>query len=174
MTKQSSGENVVFSTQWFEVVAKSTGPGDPYFSIRTVDYVSIVAVTGRNQLLLVRQFRPALGVTTLELPSGRVDAGETPEQSARRELLEETGYQAGKMDLLGAFCPDTGRFENRGWFYFTNQIEPQAGHQSEAGVELVLYERTAADLMAEKTFLNSMHATALFLAILKKHLPAAA
>lgn len=45
-----------------------------------------------NRLLLIRQYRVPVGAFCLEVPAGLIDDGETPEQAARRELLEETGY----------------------------------------------------------------------------------
>ena len=71
-------------------------------SFKATDFVVIVAVTRQDQILLVRQFRPAAAAVTLELPAGHVDPGETPEQAARRELLEETGYEADTFKLLAS------------------------------------------------------------------------
>lgn len=54
--------------------------------------VAIVALTRRGELVLVRQYRHAVGRTLLELPAGSVERGEAPLAAAKRELLEETGY----------------------------------------------------------------------------------
>src|SRR5213079_2244404 len=70
------------------------------------------AVTPNGTFPLVRQFRPALEEFTLELPSGHVDLGESPEQAARKELREETGFVANELILLGSLSPDTGRLSN--------------------------------------------------------------
>lgn len=55
--------------------------------------VGILAITKDRQVILVKQFRPGPNEILNELPGGYVDANETPEQSAQRELLEETGYK---------------------------------------------------------------------------------
>ncbi|MBM3267637.1 MAG: NUDIX hydrolase [Candidatus Sericytochromatia bacterium] len=65
--------------------------------------VAIVALTSDNQLLLVRQFRYAIGRITLELPAGTCAFGESPEDTARRELREEVGCEAGDLEELGEF-----------------------------------------------------------------------
>ncbi len=62
--------------------------------------VCAVALTPRETVLLVRQFRPGPEAVLLELPGGAVDPGETPEEAMRRELREETGY-AGTLHALG-------------------------------------------------------------------------
>jgi hypothetical protein len=80
-------DKVVFATPWFELVAKHpAGYSEPHYSIRTQDYVMVIATTVDGRLLLVRQFRPAVGEKTLEFPSGHVERGETPLQAARKEL----------------------------------------------------------------------------------------
>lgn len=65
------------------------------------DSVQIVAETDAGEILLVRQYRFGLGKPILELPGGLIDAGEIPEESARRELSEETGFQAKEWQSLG-------------------------------------------------------------------------
>jgi ADP-ribose pyrophosphatase len=64
--------------------------------------VVIVAVEG-DQLVCVRQTRPGSKGTTLELPSGKVEPGESADQAARRELAEECGLQADEWLELGSF-----------------------------------------------------------------------
>ncbi len=61
---------------------------------------AILALTEDKQVILVKQFRPGPKEIFDEMPGGFVDAGETPEQAAARELLEETGY-AGMAQLVG-------------------------------------------------------------------------
>ena len=85
-------ERTVFSTAWFDLIARTIEPSDssePYYSLRGKDYVSIVAITRNREIVLVRQYRPAVGKVTLELPAGMVESSEQPEQTARRELLAD-------------------------------------------------------------------------------------
>ena len=67
--------------------------------------VIIIAVTDDDRVVLVEQFRPAIECMTIEMPAGLVGdvAGSTDEkaiEAAHRELLEETGYRAGRIDFL--------------------------------------------------------------------------
>jgi len=62
--------------------------------------VGIVPVTDDGDIILIRQFRPPVNGYVIELPAGLCDIGETLEDAARRELLEETGYAAASMRLL--------------------------------------------------------------------------
>jgi ADP-ribose pyrophosphatase len=69
--------------------------------------VGILAITDENRLLLVEQYRPAVGKRVVELPAGlagdsKEHRGERPEVAAERELLEETGYRAGELVYLEA------------------------------------------------------------------------
>jgi ADP-ribose pyrophosphatase len=138
-----SGDKVVFSVPWFDVVARmADGSAAPYYVIRTCDHVTVLAATAEGSLLLVRQFRPAVGRETLELPSGHVEDGELPEAAARRELAEETGYEAERFELLGALAPDPGRQANKLWcFYAAGATQIRSPVLREEGVELVSCEQ---------------------------------
>jgi ADP-ribose pyrophosphatase len=65
--------------------------------------VTLVAVDADGALLFVRQYRHPAEKELLELPAGTLDAGETPEQCAERELQEETGYRPARIQRLGGF-----------------------------------------------------------------------
>jgi ADP-ribose pyrophosphatase len=161
-------DQVVFATPWFELVAKHPAGYDrPHYSIRASDYVMVIAVTAEGRLLLVRQFRPAVGATTLEFPSGHVDPRETPMEAARRELLEETGHVAAELEPLGRLAPDTGRLGNRLWCYYAGGATPGADEdfRPEPGIEPVRYEGTTAGLLAEPDFFSALNHAALLLAV---------
>jgi ADP-ribose pyrophosphatase len=69
---------------------------------------AVVPFVAEDEILLVRQYRYALGKETLEIPAGKLDPGETPEECVRRELLEETGYEAGELNFLYTYAPAIG------------------------------------------------------------------
>ncbi|PYR36989.1 MAG: NUDIX hydrolase [Acidobacteria bacterium] len=158
---------VVLDTKWFRVAAKDQTPGDPYYLLQLPDYVSVVALTPARELVLVRQFRPVVERQTLELPSGHVDAGETAEDAARRELFEETGFVAPRLELLGTLVPDVGRLANRMWCYFAADVRPtDAPHEPEPGVAVVvLPEQEALRCAADGTIDHALNLAPLFLAL---------
>jgi len=69
---------------------------------------AIIPFVSDRDILMVRQYRYALGRETLEIPAGKLDPGENPEQCIRRELLEETGYEAGSIELVCTYAPALG------------------------------------------------------------------
>ena len=75
---------------------------EKYHSFSQSDYVSILAISKKNKIILVKQFRPALKKNTIELPGGLRDKKEKHSITAKRELYEETGYSAGKLTFLGS------------------------------------------------------------------------
>jgi ADP-ribose pyrophosphatase len=68
----------------------------------------MMAVDGRERILLVRQYRLPARSYLWELPAGKLDKGETPLQAAKRELAEETGYHAKHWKKLVTFYPSPG------------------------------------------------------------------
>jgi ADP-ribose pyrophosphatase len=82
----------------------------------------VMPVDDKKRILLVRQYRlPALKYLW-ELPAGRVDAGETPLQAARRELAEETGYRARKFEKLAVFFPSPGFLAEKMTIYIAHGL----------------------------------------------------
>lgn len=166
----------VFSTAWFEVVAKSNGNGDPYYALTLLDYVATIGLTANHEFILVRQHRPAVERSTLELPAGHVELGESPADAARRELEEETGFTPGRLELLGKLAPDTGRLSNSLWCFLALDAAPiDPAPTEEPGIEVVLCSK---DDLREKIrcgeFDHALHLAALHLGIATGKLPASA
>jgi 8-oxo-dGTP pyrophosphatase MutT (NUDIX family) len=77
------------------------------------DWVNVIPRLDDGRILLVRQWRFGIGRPTLEIPGGMIDAGEDAVQAAARELLEETGYRAGALCMLGETEPNPAFLTNR-------------------------------------------------------------
>jgi ADP-ribose pyrophosphatase len=162
---------VVFATPWFEVLGKTMQPGEaPYYSLRLPDYAAVVAFTQDQRVLLVRQYRPAVELYTLELPSGLVDAGETPAEAAGRELIEETGH-AGEIEVLGPLFSDAGRLGNRIWACCATGVRPVEGRSPEEGIELLAYSLPQLwRAVADGQFDSALHAAVLMIAMSREKL----
>jgi 8-oxo-dGTP pyrophosphatase MutT (NUDIX family) len=174
MSSPARQDEIVLHTPWFQVHAqKIAGDAEPYYVIHTFDFAVVVATDAQGRLLLVRQFRHALGAFTLEPPAGHVDAGETPEQSARKELCEETGYEADTLELIACLSPSTARYTNRMWVYFAANVRPakNPAHAREAGMECVLYDGGIRALMDNPEFFAAGALAAIFAAVAKGKIP---
>ena len=68
---------------------------DEFYVLEYPDWINVIAITPSGDFVFVRQYRYALDLDSIELCAGVIEPGETPEQGARRELLEETGYGGG-------------------------------------------------------------------------------
>ena len=77
------------------------------------DWCSIVALTPDRRIVLVRQYRFGVMAATLEIPGGSVDRNERHLDAAKRELLEETGFEARQWEYLGSSLPNTAFLDNR-------------------------------------------------------------
>ncbi|MBM3508410.1 MAG: NUDIX hydrolase [Alphaproteobacteria bacterium] len=159
---------VVFSSPWCRLVSEPQR-GEPYFLLEVPDYVAVVARTGDARIVFVQQHRPAVGCDTIELPSGLVDSDERPEDAARRELLEETGMVADRLELIGTLAPDVGRLVNRMWCYFAADVTPARSWTSERGITpLTVPEAEALSMAADGRILHALHVAVFFLALRKR------
>ena len=110
---QTLGSDYLYKSPWcsFRVddVKLPDGVRIEYGVLESGGFAAVVPVTRGGDVVLVRQWRQPLEAFTLELPSGGVDGSEEPERSARRELFEETGYRAEKLEHLTSVHTSTGR-----------------------------------------------------------------
>jgi 8-oxo-dGTP pyrophosphatase MutT (NUDIX family) len=97
-----------------------------------LDYVrhpgaaAVVAVDGRRRVCVVRQYRHGVTDFLWEIPAGKLDPGESPENCAVRELAEETGVTARRWTPLGSFLPAPGIFTEIIHLYLAQELEVAA------------------------------------------------
>jgi len=95
---------------------ESDGVEHNFFVIENPDWVNIIALTEEIAVVLIEQFRHGTQEITLEIPGGMVDRGEQAEMTARRELIEETGYSSNEFVFLGKSRPNPAIQTN--WIYY--------------------------------------------------------
>lgn len=100
--------------------------------------VGVLALTASEDVLLVRQLREPVRREMLEIPAGLRDVeGETPEECARRELLEETGYAPARIEPLGrGFFSSSGLTDER-YILYRADVQDAPSSDPEAGIDLV-------------------------------------
>jgi 8-oxo-dGTP pyrophosphatase MutT (NUDIX family) len=116
----------------------------PYYVLSYPEWVHVVAITQAGSLVLVRQYRHAAGEFLLELPGGAADPRDTnPEQAARRELEEETGFSAQRWELITSLHANPATHTNRLHFYLALGAvydRPQSLDAGEEGLSVELLE----------------------------------
>jgi ADP-ribose pyrophosphatase len=90
--------------------------------------VALLPMVDRDHVCLLKNYRYAVGRILWEVPAGTIDAGETPDETAPRELTEETGYVAGRLTTLGSWLVSPGVFTERMHLYLCEDLVPGPTH----------------------------------------------
>lgn len=154
----------VFAVERQDAVRADGQRAGDFYVLRSHDFVVVVALTPRDEVVLVRQYRHGAEALSLEIPGGLVDPGEDPLAAGLRELEEETGYRGGKASLLGWCHPNPAIMNNRCHFVLVRGVHADgaAAWDEHEELEVVVNDRRAVDrLCRENTITHSMTLAAL-------------
>lgn len=131
----------VFSIRTDTALSPRTGIEHDFYVIESMDWINIIPLTADHEVVMVRQYRHGSREVTLEIPGGLVDPGDTPESAAKRELLEETGYQAEEFVKIGVVNPNPAIFSNRCYTFLAQNAkkvrDPMPDQTEDIEVELI-------------------------------------
>jgi ADP-ribose pyrophosphatase len=114
-----------------------TGKEHPFYVLSTHHWTNVIALTRDQKALMVTQYRHGSGEISLEIPGGAVDAKDSsPLEAARRELLEETGYQASQWYSLGQVRPNPAILDNKCHLFLAVGAEPASDLKLDEAEEL--------------------------------------
>jgi len=136
----------------------------------TPDYINVVVVTDKGRFLCFRQTKYAVEGETLALVGGYLEPGEAPLAAARRELLEETGYEASSWISLGSYAVDGNRGAGTGHLFLALEARQVAEIDADDLEEQVLLHLTRDEVesaLANQEFKVLPWATAVALALLR-------
>jgi ADP-ribose pyrophosphatase len=131
------------------------------------EVIAVLALLDDGRVVLVRQFRKAAEKVLLEVPAGGVEAGESPEDAVRREMIEETGYRVGSVKKLTSFYTSPGFTTELMHLYEARGLEAGNATEETDQIEVVLLtpeealKRVESDDVADaKTLLALKYAAA--------------
>jgi ADP-ribose pyrophosphatase len=143
----------------------------PYYVFEFPEWATALPITEDGKIILVKQYRHALGVTCIELPGGCIDDTDaSPEAGVRRELLEETGYVFDNVIHLGETSPNPSTNSNLMHMYLATGGKKVAEQQLDANEEIQVFEVTMGELLQlldEQKIVQSMHVTTILYALRK-------
>jgi len=131
----------LYESRWFKLrrdeVVLPTGEAIDYTVIEHPGYAMVVPLLDDGRVLLEQVFRYPIQETMLECPSGGLD-GDAPEAAARRELEEETGWVAGRLESLGSFYGSNGTSDERFHLFLATALAETGTMQREATEQMEL------------------------------------
>lgn len=147
--------SIVYQKKWLRVREEACQLPDgrilnPYISLDVPGFCNIFIVTENEEVVLVKQYRHAAGIVSIELPGGMVDPGEEPLQAAVREMREETGYASDDVKLLYAVSPNPPLEKNTAWFYLAKNARPTHA------IELDAFEDIELLHVSKQEFINML------------------
>lgn len=103
--------------------------------------VAIAAITSEGKMVLVRQYRKAAEKAILEVPAGKIEDNEDHKLTAERELKEETGYTAGKVEFITSFYSSVGYSTEVIYLYFATELTPgEADFDDNEAIDILEYD----------------------------------
>ncbi len=97
-------------------------------AVRCPNVAAVVPLLPDGRVVLLRQFRPIVAAVLWEVPAGTIEPGEAAEACARRELAEEAGYRAGRLEPLGEALADPGFTDERLFLFVARDLAPVPRH----------------------------------------------
>lgn len=136
-----------------------------HYVLEYPDWVNIIAITTGGEMVMVRQYRHAMDTVMVELCAGKCEDGETAEQSARRELLEETGYAGGEWTEIMTIGQNPSICDNITHCFLAVGVERVAGQsldESEDIEVLLMSQREVLDMLTRNEMLQALMAAPLW------------
>jgi len=130
ISSELNGSFKIFNLRTDRARSPRTNREYDFYILESSDWVNVIPVTPQNEVVLIQQYRHGTRGITLEIPGGIVEPGDTPEEAARRELKEETGYKELKMISLGCVHPNPAFLDNCCYTFLARNVIP-AGAQDQ-------------------------------------------
>jgi 8-oxo-dGTP pyrophosphatase MutT (NUDIX family) len=170
---KEESRKTVYTCPVFSVEEKTSRSPDNkskvYTVLNTKDWAIVIPVLETNrgrEFVMVRQWRHGAKTLSLEFPGGVFEKDEEPSEAARRELREETAWDAGKIRKLGEFNPNPAIMSNRVHFFLAEELQFTGSQELDedefVGVETIPWEEVLRG-MGREPYIHALMGTAMAL-----------
>lgn len=121
---EAKDDHTVYMEVFQDKVLTATGRVITYAKYHSSDVVLVVPFLEDGRLVMIRQYRYPLDKFMLEFPAGHVEQGEDPRSTAMRELQEETGYRAGRMECIYQYHPSVSKSKQVVYVFEASELAP--------------------------------------------------
>jgi 8-oxo-dGTP pyrophosphatase MutT (NUDIX family) len=130
----------IFDLRTDRAISPRTNKEHDFYVLESSDWVNVIPLTRQNEVVLIRQYRHGIRRVTLEIPGGIVEQGDSPEETARRELFEETGYSSSDMILVGSVHANPAFLNNFCYSYLARDVSSSGGQEQDEkeDIEIVI------------------------------------
>ena len=129
----------IFSLHQKDVVPDKESESKPFYVLEAPEWINVIALTAEKEIILVEQYRHGIDESTLEIPGGMVDDGESPLEAAKRELVEETGYSTEKWSLIGKTSSNPAILNNYTHLYLAENVEETTGQHTDGTEDIKVH-----------------------------------
>lgn len=136
--------------------------------IQAPDWTSVLCVTNASEVVLVRQYRHGIAAPSLELPAGVIEPGEEPLLAAKRELVEETGYESDDWVSIHSVSTEPARHTTRAHFFCARgarATRPPAPEETEVLEQVKVPLAELARLATDGSIVHGVHVGAILAAL---------
>lgn len=132
-----AGDFRVFRIREDDAVSPTSGERHGFFVMEANDWVNVIPVTSDGKIVFIRQYRHGTEEVTLEVPGGIIDDEDaSPAEAARREMIEETGYDSEEISEIGVVAPNPAIQNNRCYSFVALDASPQGRQALDHGEDI--------------------------------------
>ena len=174
---KEEGSKMMFSCPIFNVEERYCRSPKNYLKTYTIlnatDWSIVIPVLETEfgkKFVMVRQWRHGAKELSLEFPGGVFEKGESAEEAAKRELQEETGYRAGRIEKLGQFNPNPAIMSNQVHLFLASDLEALSGLSLDEDEYMEVETLTLEEILqglGKPPFIHALMATALAMFLAK-------
>ena len=167
---RTTASEILVKDRWIHLRADTCESADgrviaPYYVLEYPEFVNAIAITEQNEMVLIREYRHGGGVVGLGFPAGVMDREDgDPLVTAKRELLEETGYSAPEWISLGALYVNWANQTNKIHYYLARGAKPTGGQSLDENEEIEVVPTPIAEAIKPGHLVHSHNVAGLMLA----------
>jgi len=161
----------IFDHQWLDIdncsfLLPNGHKALDYYILNYNDWISVIAITQEGKFVMEKQYRPGIGKVSLEICGGVIDnTDHSPEEAARRELSEETGYEGGTWSHFDTLCPNAGIQTNVVHLFIAEGVELRSAEQQEDTEDISTFlmdKQEVKEALMKGEIIQAIHSAALW------------